>query len=208
MSYLLWHRDRNVGFASSRLVLRAAEVPLFADAHALRDRLEQLTDAQAERVAAAAEEARVKGYVEGREQAANDGREEVAATIVELNRVAIQEREQMRGEVAGLALQVVRKLLGQLPADGVLAALAETAAREMLPTQTLTLLVHPDQCDAVRARLSAAATAADAPAPRFDVQPDPDYAADACRIETEHGSVDASLEAQLERLANAWGLTQ
>jgi len=208
MSYLLWHRDRNVGFASSRLVLRAAEVPLFADAQALRDRLEQLTDAQAERVAAAAEEARVKGYVAGREQAAIDGRDEVAATIVELTRAATQEREQMRGEVAGLALQVVRKLLGQLPADGVLAALAETAAREMLPTQTLTLLVHPDQCDAVRARLSAGATSADAPAPRFDVQPDPDYAADACRIETEHGSVDASLEAQLERLANAWGLAQ
>jgi flagellar biosynthesis/type III secretory pathway protein FliH len=88
MSYLLWHRDRNVGFASSRLVLRAAEVPLFADAQALRDRLEQLTDAQAERVAAAAEEARVRGYVEGREQGTIDGRDEVAATIVELTRAA------------------------------------------------------------------------------------------------------------------------
>ena len=206
MSYLLWHRDRNVAFGSSRLVLRAAEVPLFADANALRERLEQLTAAQAEHVAAAGEEARVKGYVAGREQGALEAREEVAATLVELTRTANQRCEEVRGAIAGLALQVVRKLLGQVPADGVLAALAETAARELLPTQTLTLFVHPDQCDAVRARLSAASTAADAP--RFDVQPDPEHAPDSCRIETEHGSIDASLEAQLSRLANAWGLTQ
>ena len=207
MSYLLWHRDRNIGFASSRVVVRAAEVPLLADAHALRARLEKMTDEQAERVAAAAEEARVKGYVHGREQGAVDGRDEVAAQIVELSKSAGLEREQLRGEIAALALQVVRKLLGQLPADGVLAALAETAAREMVPTQTLTLFVHPDQCDTVRARL-ADTGAGEAATPRFEVQPDPDFAPDTCRIETEHGSVDASLEAQLARLAGAWGLTQ
>jgi type III secretion system HrpE/YscL family protein len=206
MSYLLWHRDRNIAFGSSRLVLRASEVPLFADAQKLRDRLEKLTDEQAQHIAAAAEEARVKGYVEGREQGAIDARDELAATLVELKQTATRECEQLRGEMASLALQVVRKLLGQLPADGVLVALAENAAREMLPTQTLTLFVHPDQCDAVRARLSAGAATPDAP--RFDVQPDLDRDADSCRIETEHGSVDASLEAQLSRLANAWGLAQ
>jgi len=206
MSYLLWHRDRNIAFGSSRLVLGASEVPLFADAQKLRDRLEKLTDEQAQHIAAAAEEARVRGYVEGREQGAIDARDEAAATLVELKQAAARDHEQLRGDIAGLALQVVRKLLGQLPADGVLAALAENAAREMLPTQTLTLFVHPDQCDAVRARLSADAVTPDAP--RFDVQPDPDRDTDTCRIETEHGSVDASLEAQLSRLANAWGLAQ
>jgi type III secretion system HrpE/YscL family protein len=209
MSYLLWHRDRSVGFASARVVLRATEVPLLADAQVLRDRLEQLNDEQEQRVAAAAEEARVKGYVHGREEGAVAARDELATTIVELTKAAAQAREQMRGEVASLALQVVRKLLGQLPAEGVLAALAETAAREMLPTQTLTLLVHPDQCEAVRTRLAATAVASiDGSPPRFDVQPDPDCALGVCRIETEHGSVDASLEAQLARLADAWGVTR
>jgi type III secretion protein L len=209
MTYLLWQRDRNVGFASARVVLRASEVPLLADAQALRDRLEQLSDEQEQRIGAAAEEARVKGYVHGREQGALEARDELAATIVELTKTAAQERERMRGEIAALALQVVRKLLGQLPAEGVVAALAENAAREMLPTATLTLFVHPDQCEAVRTRLGAAAVASiDGSAPRFDVQPDPECATGVCRIETEHGSVDASIEAQLTRLANAWGLTQ
>ncbi|HTT11058.1 MAG TPA: FliH/SctL family protein [Burkholderiaceae bacterium] len=207
MSYLLWHRDRKVGFAGSRVVLRAAEVPLLADAHLLRDRLEQLGDEEARRIAAAAEDARVKGYVQGREEGALEAREELAATLTEFAGRGEAERMRVRDEIATLALQVVRKLLGQLPAEGVLAALAETAAREMLPTQTLTLIVHPDQCDAVRARLAASAAApADAPTPRFDVQPDPDCRPGVCRIETEHGTVDASLEAQLARLAKAWGV--
>ena len=209
MTFLLWHRDRSVGFASSRVVLRAAEVPLLGDAQALRDRLEQVLEEQEQRIAAAGEEARVKGYVQGREQGALEARDEAAAAMVDLAQAAEQERARVRDEIATLALHVVRKLLGQLPGDGVLAALAETAAREMLPTQTLTLFVHPDQCDAVRARLGATTSASlDAPAPRFDVQPDPNSAADVCRIETEHGSVDASLEAQLTRLASAWGVTR
>jgi type III secretion system HrpE/YscL family protein len=207
MSYLLWHRDRNAGFGSKRLVLRAAEVPLLADAEALRDRLEQMNDEQAQRIAAACEEARVQGLALGREEARRQAAEEVAATLTALTQAATQEHDRLSGEVAGLALEVVRKLLGQLPADGVLAALAETAARDMLPTQTLTLFVHPDQHDAVRARVAATVeTGAEAPLPRFDVQPDPACAPDACRIETEHGTVDASLEAQLSRIAGAWGV--
>jgi flagellar biosynthesis/type III secretory pathway protein FliH len=94
-----------------------------------------------------------------------------------------------------------------MPADSQLVALAETAARDMLPTETLTLFVHPEQCDAVRARLAASnAAAVEAPLPRLEAQPDPACVPGTCRIETEHGSVDASLEAQLTRLANAWGV--
>lgn len=206
MSYLLWQRDRNVGVGAARVVMRAAEVPLLADAQALRDRLEQLNEEAAARIAAAAEDARVQGYVQGHELGAHDARTEIATTLTALAGKAARDREAMHGEVAALALQVVRKVLGQLPADGVLAALAETAARDMLSAPAMTLFVHPDQCDTVRARL-AQTTDADGAALRFDVQPDPACKDGACRIETEHGSIDASLEAQLKRIADAWGVT-
>jgi type III secretion protein L len=206
MSYLLWQRDRNVGLGSSRVVLRAAEVPLLANAQLLRDRLEQLNEDAAQRIAAAEQDARVQGYVQGREQATLEARDEISQAVLELAQKAAQSREALRGEVAALALQVVRKVLGQLPAEGVLTALAETAARDMLPAQALTLVVPADQCEAVRAQLAAAADA-DAAQPRFDVQPDADCQPGVCRIETEFGTVDASLEAQLKRIAAAWGIT-
>ncbi len=206
MSYLLWQRERNLGIASKRVVLRAHEVPLLEDALVLRDRLEQLFDEQAQRVAAATEEARAEARVLGHEEGWREARDELAARLAALAQQAARERERLRGDIAALALEVVRKLMGRFADEALLAGLADTAAREMLPAPALTLIVHPDRCDAVRERLAHAAD--DASEPRFDVRGDPACAPDTCRIETEYGSVDASLEAQLERLAAAWGVNR
>jgi flagellar biosynthesis/type III secretory pathway protein FliH len=97
---------------------------------------------------------------------------------------------------------VARKLLGGLAADERLAALAAAAARDALPAAQLTLSVHPDAFEAVRDRLAAMDTGD----LKLDVQPDVACAPDACRLDSEFGSVDASLDAQLARLAQAWGV--
>ncbi len=205
MSYLLWQRDRNLGLGAARVVLRAADVPLLADAQALRDRLERLNEEAAARIATAEQDARVQGYVQGREQALRETQDEMAGAVLALQQKTAQAHERFRGEIAALALQVVRKVMGQLPVEGVLSALAATAARDMVPAPSMTLVVHPDQCDAVRAQLASLADA-DPAQPRFDVLPDPDCREGACRIETEFGTVDASLDAQLKRIADAWGV--
>jgi len=43
----------------------------------------------------------------------------------------------MRGEIAALALEVVRKVMASCPPMACWSRLAETAARDMLPTQTM-----------------------------------------------------------------------
>jgi type III secretion system HrpE/YscL family protein len=211
MSFVLWQRGRDTGIASTRLVLRAAEVPLLTDAQALRDRLEALCAEQSQRVDAACEEARERGHALGLEQGMAAGRDEIAAGLAGLVRTADQERIKLRSQVAALALQVARKLMGELADDERLLALADTAARDLVPGSTLTLVVHPSHVDAMRTRLSAMARHAGergAPAPAFELRADPTCAPDACRIETEFGSVDASLNAQLARLAQAWGVAE
>ena len=211
MSFVLWQRGRDTGIASTRRVLRAAEVPLLADAQAVRDRLEALCTEQAQRVEAACEQARDRGHALGLEQGLQAARDEVAASLAALSRTAEQERLRLRGQLAALALQVARKLIGDLADDERLVALAETAARDMLPGSSLALVVHPSHADAVRARLAAMARHAGEtgePVPDFELRADPACASDSCRIETEFGSVDASLNAQLSRLAQAWGVAE
>jgi flagellar biosynthesis/type III secretory pathway protein FliH len=81
----------------------------------------------------------------------------------------------------------------------------------MLPGSGLTLVVHPSHADALRARLAAMARHASEsgePTPSFELRADPACTLDSCRIETEFGSVDASLNAQLNRLADAWGVSE
>lgn len=204
--FWLWQRDSDVAIVSSRLVLRADEVPPLQQAQQLRDQLDALRRGQAERIEAAGEAARVQGRSEGIEQGLRAARDEHATTLASLAQAAEQERARLRRDVAALALQVARKLMGQVGADTRLAALATVAAREMLPAASTTLYVHPDQCDAVRTRLAQRASADAELVPDFEVRADERCAEGDCRIETELGSADASLDAQLARLAQAWGV--
>jgi flagellar biosynthesis/type III secretory pathway protein FliH len=203
MTFLLWQSHGAARIASPRLVLRASEVAPLQHAQELCERLAQLHHDEQQRIAAAAAEARAQGRAQGVDEGRRAASAEVAATLLACAQASERVREQTRREMAALALQVVRKMLGRFADDDVLAALAETAAAEALPAQQLAVVVHPEMCDAVRERL-AARTAHDAAAPRFDVRADAACARDTCRLETEHGSIDASLDEQLARLEKAW----
>jgi flagellar biosynthesis/type III secretory pathway protein FliH len=207
VSFLLWQRGGAAAIASSRRVLRAAEVPLFAEANQLRDMFETLRNDQAQAVAAAAKQARAQGHAQGLEEGRRAARDELADKLTALAQAAERDRAQLRSEIAVLALQVVRKLMGEFADADRLIALAATAVQDLLPAQAMTLVVHPDLCETVRARLAALAGEASPPPPPFEVRGDADCAPAECHIETEHGSIDASLESQLQRLAAAWSAT-
>lgn len=202
MSWLLWQAEGPARIASPRLVLRAAEVPVLQDAQRLCAELAELQRAEAQRIAAVLETARAEGQQQGLEDGRRAAREELSSALLQLGRAAERERDRLRRDTGALALQVVRKLLGRFAADEVLAALAQAAAAEVVPAQPLVLAVHPDRAGAVRARLAALDAAG--PAMAIEVRGDAACAIDACRLETAHGAIDASLEGQLARLAQAW----
>jgi len=203
VSFLLWQRDGDTRIGAHRLVLRAAEVPLLQHALALREMLEQRRDAQVQLIADAVAEGFARGEAQGLAAGQRAAAEEAAQALLALSADAAAERERLRHDIGALALQVVRKLLGGFADDGVLAALAATASADLLPGVQPTLVVHPRHAEALRARLTAAEAAG---APRTELRTDAGCGPDDCRLETEHGSVDVALEAQLARLAAAWGV--
>jgi flagellar biosynthesis/type III secretory pathway protein FliH len=203
MSFLLWQRGGDMRIASTRLVLRAAEVPLLQHAHVLRDTLERRRDEQVLMITEAAAEARAQGHAQGLAEGRREAAGQMADALLRLAAESAGERERLRNDTGALALQVVRKLLGAFADDAVLVALAATASAELLPGPSAALVVHPEQADAVRARLAQAQAAG---GPQFELRIDATCAEDACRLETEHGSVDVALESQLARLAAAWGV--
>ncbi|NRF67256.1 hypothetical protein HLB44_09700 [Aquincola sp. S2] len=202
MSFLWWQRGGEARIACDRLVLRAAEVPLLQHALALRDTLERRRDEQVQAITDAIETGRAEGHAAGLAEGRRAAAQELADALVRVAGETQAERTRQRADTAALALQVVRKLLGAFADDAVLLALAATAAAELLPGALPALVVHPQQADALRARLADAAQGEGAPL--FEVRADPQCAPDGCRLETEHGSVDVALEAQLARLAEVW----
>jgi len=206
MSFLLWQRESGVAIASTRLVLRAGEVPPLREAHQLRDELDELRRDQAARVQAACDAARAEGLAAGLQEGRAQARDETAAALSALATTAAQLEAQRCADVAVLALEVARKLLGEIDDAERLAALAREAAREMLPAPRVTLRVHPQRSEAVRAQLQRWAARNTDPMPAFDVVADDACDHDDCRLDTELGSADASLDRQLARLAQAWGV--
>lgn len=207
MSFLLWQRGQ-VGIGSGRQVFRAAEVPLLQDAGELVARLESLWQAEAGRIEAAAEAACAQGRAEGGARARAEAEAHLAEQLSRLQQQAEDARDEARQQVASLALQVVRKLLGGLPEPERQAALALQAARELLPARTWRLAVHPQSAAALRERLGQLAPDERSGLAGAEVCEDDALAPGDCRLDTEFGSARAGLEAQLERLAAAWGVTK
>lgn len=155
---------------------------------------ELVARAEAERAAVLAE-AEVRGLSEGRARA---GALLAAAAAARDRRLAEAERE-----VAELALEVARRVLGaelaHRPAAVVdLAARAVAAARER---RDVTLRIHPDDAAVVSAahgRL--AALLARAP---LAIREDAAVPRGGAVVETEAGRADGSVDAQLSELARA-----
>lgn len=206
--FMLWHRDpqARLGIASDRRVLRAAEVPALQEAEQLLGTLRALLEQERARVDAACEAARADGLRQGLAQAEAQSRAQVADALARLARAQDDERRRQQQAVAGLALEVFRKLLGELPADERLARLASQAARELLPARTWRLQVHPRQVGALRASLQAVDPDDKASLASAEIVADADLAETDCRLVTEFGTADAGLSTQLERLARTWEL--
>lgn len=206
--FMLWHRDpqARLGIASDRRVLRAAEVPPLQDAQQLLNALRELLEQEQARVDAACEAARADGLRQGLLQAEGQARARVADELARLARAHEDAGRRQQQAVAGLALEVFQKLLGELPADERLARLAAQAARELLPARTWRLQVHPAQAGALRSSLQALDPDDKAGLGSAEITADADLAEGDCRLVTEFGTADASLAIQLERVARTWGL--
>lgn len=205
-SFMLWHRDpaARLGIAADRRVLRAAEVPPLQDAQRLLAELCQLLEHEQARIDTACARGQADGLAQGLELGRRRSRGELDDALARMTHDHELERRRLQQGVAGLALEVFRKLLGELPDDERLARLALQAARELLPARTWRLQVHPAQVAGLRAALRTLDPDDQAGLAGAEIVPDADLAETDCRLITEFGSADAGLAAQIERLQAAW----
>jgi len=185
----------------SYLLLAAApSAVLLTDDPILRREDVAHLDAAAEVVAnldahrrAAREAAVAEGFAEGHAEGTAKAAREVAQTLAEVHAALQGERARLRAAAAALALDIVRRIAAGLAADELLAALAEQAARDLLPEEPIGVRVVPEAVGAVRRRLWPLGA-------QIEVQGDPDLGAEDCVLDTPSGRTHAGLEVQLKAL--------
>lgn len=212
--YLLWRArpEAALGLVSDQRVVPAADAPALLQAQALLARVDQLlseTEAQCQVLREAAREQGLReGLAEAEARLQAQLEEAQATQLAQLAAANQQLRQQWQQSLAELALAIHNKLMGELPAQEQLARLALQAARELLPARCWRLAVPPAQLAGLREALQALDPQNRAGLQDSELIADPALPALGCRLLTDLGSADASLETQLQRIASAWGLTR
>ncbi len=179
-------------------ILRAAEARAWQDGHAFLDEArrdaQQLRDAA--RRAYAAEYA--QGYEDGKAQGDADAARLVSETAVKVDRYL----GGLEAEITHLALDVVRRVLGEFDASMLVAKAAAQAVTEIRRAKYLKVRVHPASVNRVRDELNAVLRESDL-GMTVEIDADNALATGACILSTDIAVIDASIEAQLKAIAAA-----
>jgi type III secretion protein L len=199
MSFLILHADRLATAIADDPLVPAADVGSVQDALALLAEAGDLARGAEEALQAARETARVEGYAAGREEGLAAAESERHA---ELFRIALRDSQLQRErqkDIARLALEVVRRIAGELDSGTMVAGLAERAAAQLAPDSVAVVRVAPTAIEPVRARLDGRTG--------LSVEADPSLEEHDCVIETSLGRTHAGLETQLAQIERMWGET-
>jgi len=183
----------------SARVIPAADYAAWQDATALIEAAR--ADAEAIRAAArdAYEQERRRGYQEGAEAARLDAAEQMIANVSS----TINYFEQVEDRVVDLVLQAMRKIVAGYDDRERVVLVVKGALAAVRNQKQVTLRIAPDRVDALKEATDALLTAY----PRIgylDLVADPRLHGDACIVETEIGTVEASMEGQIAALGRAF----
>ncbi|MGI9500009.1 MAG: type III secretion system stator protein SctL [Geminicoccaceae bacterium] len=143
---------------------------------------------------AAFEEARRRGFEEGR----MEGAEAAARLLAETTSRVDRHLADADARVVELAMAVVQRVLGDFDVGELTRKAVLHALTQQRQDQHITLHVAPDMVDGLREKLDATID----PATRhlITVQPDPRLDQGQCRLASKIGFVDLGIEAQLEAI--------
>lgn len=206
MTFLSLFSDKHGFVATEQRVFAADELQPLQQVSELAAQLNKRLAEQQALELQACEEATRQGYADGLAAGEAAATTQIAETLKQLHdrqQIALQE---MQDNCAELAVDIVRKIAGQIKSDEWLLAQAQQAAASLLDQPSVKLRVHSAQSQAVRKRLDSMTTSGRQVIDQVigdDAVPD-----DACFLETGQGQVQVDLETQLAAVLALFGVDE
>jgi type III secretion protein L len=142
---------------------------------------------------------RRRGYAEGKDIGSQEASMLVAETAVKVDRyVATLDKQ-----IAGLALDIVRRVLNDFDQAELVARAAATALADFRRDKALKVSVHPSAEARVRAHLAGRLPRPDL---AITIEADPALGLADCLISSDAAVVNASIDTQLEAMGRVLGL--
>lgn len=179
-------------------ILRAAEARAWQDGYGFLDAARR----EAEEIRLSAREAYAgeyaQGYQDGKAAGEEDAARLVAETVVKVDRYL----GSIEKEVVGMALDVVRRMLGDMDVATLVARAARQAVADVRRAKYLKITVHPDAVEEVRTALQAMLEDSGLGL-TIEILTDSTLAEGGCIVASDVAVVDASIEAQLASIGAA-----
>ena len=205
MAFLLPHdplspqRRLQARIAPGTRVLRAGEVAAWGQAEALIAAAQAQAEAIVSGAQAADDQQRARGYAEGMAEAQLAQAEKMMETVGR----TVDYFAQVEADMVALVMSAVRKIIeGYSDSDRVL-IVVKNALSVVRNQKQMTLRLHPQQVEVVRARINELLSAYPGVG-YLDIIADGRLGPQACILESEIGLVEASIEGQISALEKAF----
>jgi type III secretion protein L len=178
-------------------ILRAADADAWHEGCRFLAAVREAADRVEENARNTYADAYATGYAEGRTAGAVEASRLVRDTAAKVDRYLAT----LEHEIGALALNVVRRVLGEIDAAELVARAATQALVEFRQEKSVKVTVHPAAVERVNAALAALPRGGGG----TTVESDPTLDQGACIVATDFAVVDASIEAQLRAFAAGLG---
>jgi type III secretion protein L len=182
-------------------ILRAAQADAWRDGFRFLAAASQTADEIKQAAHDAYAEERARGYADGRVEGAKEATRLVTDAANKVDRYLAT----LDLEVAHLVIDILRRILGEFDAIDLVSRAATHAIGDFRREKALKIAVHPEAVERVRAAFAAAATEGNL-GPVVTIEGDSHLGKEACVVSSEFAVVDASIEAQLAAIADAFGI--
>jgi type III secretion protein L len=176
-------------------IIRADEVRFWENGAAYLDEAKQALEETHKRIPLIIAEERAKGYREGYDSGAAD----VIELMARMKAEAENYYAGLGQEIVGLVTKLVSDIIGDTTPSEAVAATVLKAVRTLDLGSEFSLYVAPEVYDDVGKRLSKRLD--EAAQSKLQLRQDPKLSATDCRLVSEFGMVDLSIEKQLDILA-------
>ncbi len=142
-----------------------------------------------------------EAFEQGKAEGEAEGREAGAALLAEATLAVRSHLRKSERRLNEIVVQAIQRVVGHLDVNELVAGMVGKLVADAQDEERISLRVAPAHYDSVRRLVDDLANEGDVES--IDVVSDPKLGEGACRMETEAGSLETSIDAQIEKLRAA-----
>jgi flagellar biosynthesis/type III secretory pathway protein FliH len=197
MALITFLNSERLTVATRKTVFEPGEIDSLTSVLDQAERLQTLYNEEEKRIEDAAASGHDAGFEEGQGKGYEAALQHIAVKLVVLTKEANATRASLEHDTANLAIKIVERIASELGPQKTIAALAKTAASDLVQKEPIVLRVHP----ANLAYMKEEVVDTESPYARIvEVLADTTLSEDDCVLETEFGQINAGLQTQLSVL--------